>query len=182
MTRLLLLALVAIACRPSRTERADARQRAASATLAAYADGTRRAFQRLPACPAVDRYPAAQASSSPLPLPPSFAQDSGARFAHGGSRYRSADTVVEVAYGHWGLASFTGQYDGSAPFPAGCVARVGGRIYMMTEAHDSAGFRAAAVEVSDTSAAYGNIYFGASAPRSVRDWLLSLLAVRTPAG
>ena len=182
--RIIFLGCLVAACQPTAAQRDMAERRAAGVRLAAYAESTRAAFRRLPTCPPSR---ASKPAFGPLsiqgvPIPPSFVRDSGVQFAHGGYRFTSGDTIVEIAYGHFGLASFTGRYDGGGKLPSGCVARVGNRTYMVTERVDSSGFRASAVHVADTLQVYGQVLFGIAAPRSVRDWLLALLQHRAPAG
>jgi hypothetical protein len=41
-----------------------------------------------------------------LSLPPSCEREAGARFAHGGDRWRCGAVTVEVAWGMWGRSSF----------------------------------------------------------------------------
>ncbi len=139
-------------------------------------------YPGLPPCPAPDtselRHEAR--SDAPLRIPKAFRPESSS-YMHGGKRFRNGDTLIEVVNGHYGWSSFTGQYGGGGVMPAGCVARLGGRIYMVSESRDSTRFYASAVPVSDTVQVYGDRRFGISAPHSVRGWLLGLLRLRAPA-
>ena len=144
---------------------------------------TRAAFCRLPSCPE----PALTIAGPLVPswylaVPESFREDSAAQFAHGGIRHTAGDTTLEQINGHWGLASFTGRYDGGGEVPAGCVARIGRRIYLVSERHDGGRFDATAMEVTDTLDIYGPRAFSVSARQSMRDWLLALLKHRRASG
>jgi hypothetical protein len=101
---------------------------------------------------------------------------------HGGARYHSGDTVAEVVFGHWGLASFTGRYDGRGVLPAGCRTELGRRVYLVTERVRGGRYHAAAVQLSDTGKVYGETLFAVDAPRPVRDFLLQLVATTEAAG
>ena len=89
---------------------------------------------------------------------------------------------MDIAHGHYSMASLTGRYDGRGSLPSGCIARFEGRIYLLKERRDSSGFRASAIEISDTNQVYGRTYFGVSASERVRNWLLALLKARGAAG
>ena len=182
MNRLLFLVLcMAAACTQSAEEQWEAHRRAAGVKLDAWDAATRAAFHRLPPCPAPDtselRYPVLV--ETPLRIPKAFRPESST-FMHGGERFLNGDTLIEAVNGHYGWASFTGHYGGGGVVPDGCVARLGGRIYLVSERRDSAGFHASAVAVSDTIQLYGDRIFHISAPHSVRGWLLGLLGVRAP--
>ena len=179
---LFIVLCVLAACTKFAEDQADAHRRAAGVMLRAHDEATRAAFQRLPPCPAPDtsglRYDAL--IDTPLRIPKAFQRETTS-YMHGGERFRKGDTLIEVVNGHYGWASFTGRYDGGGVLPAGCVARLGGRIYMVTETRDSTTFHASAVDVIDTLQVYGDRRLGITAPHSVRGWLLGLLSLRAPA-
>jgi hypothetical protein len=52
---------------------------------------------------------------------------------------------------------------------------------LATERFDGRLYWAQAIELNDTNIVYGNVRFAVTAPRSVRRWLLDLLAAREPA-
>jgi hypothetical protein len=136
------------------------------------------AFRRLPPCPPRGGHQAESVVAlGGLRLPASFRRDTErTAYMHGGARYRSGDTVAEVLFGHWGLASFTGRHDGRGVLPAGCKARWQHRVYLVTERVRGGRYRAAAIQLSDTGKVYGETLFAVDAPRPVRDFLLQLVA------
>ena len=166
-------------CAPSPADRMDAKEREARKPFETEPESTRATFSRLPACPAVDAGTVIQATvTNGLAVPGSFRRDTGIVLSHGGARFRSGDTDVVTINGHYGLSSFTGRSDGLGEVPDGCSARIGGRVYLVTERFDGRLYWAQAIELTDTSIVYGNVDFVVTAPRSVRRWLLELLAAR----
>ena len=182
MNRLFFLVLcMPAACTQSAEEQWEAHRRAAGVKLDAWDAATRAAFHRLPPCPAPDTTGLRSEAliETPLRIPKAF-QPESTTYMHGGQRFRNGDTVIALVNGHFGWASFTGNYGGGGVLPAGCVARLGGRIYMVSETRDSTSFHASAIAVSDTLQVYGDQLFRITAPHSVRGWLLGLLSVRAP--
>ena len=117
-------------------------------------------------------------------MPASFEPDPGApTYMHGGHRYQSGDTTVEVIYGHWGWSSFTGQYGGGGVVPGGCRATIGQHVYLVTERQDRERFRTAAILLDDTSTRiYGQVLYGVDAPLPPRAFLLQLLSASDTTG
>lgn len=162
------------ACRPSRVGEADGIR--PDSILERFAAAERAAFRRLPSCPTPTRLEGGVVEPiRKLRLPPSFEQDSGLFFYHGGARYRSGDTVVDVSFGHWGWPSFTGDYAGRRMPPAACRAGPRHREYLLTEATYEGRFHASAVHFPDTGMLSSDTRFGADAPRPMRAFLLDLL-------
>jgi len=181
--RALLLLCVLSACRKAAVEQGEASVRAARESLERGEVNTRASYERLPSCPRPNLDVVSGITQSlSIPIPSSFTRDTSVHYFHGGMRFRSGDTLVQEVGGHWGWASFTGKYDGGGVLPSGCIARIGGRIYMVSERHDSTGYHAAAMQVDDTVKVYGNLMYDVSARSPVRGWLLSLLSLRAPAG
>jgi hypothetical protein len=181
--RALLLLCLLSACRKSPAERREASIRAAGERLERGEANTRAAYQRLPLCPSPNLSAVKGIARSPsIPIPTSFTRDTTVHYAHGGWRFLRGDTSIAVIRGYWGWASFTGHFDGGGVLPSGCIARIGGRIYMVTERSDTSGYHAAAMQVEDTVRVSGNVLYSVSARSSMRAWLLALLSLRTAAG
>jgi hypothetical protein len=87
-------------------------------------------IENLPACgPRPASAPAAlkdrpMGGTFSFSLPPSCEREAGARFVHGGDRWRCGDVTVEVAWGMWGRSSFG---DGSKV----CRTEVAGALVMV---------------------------------------------------
>ena len=178
----LLLALtLCVGCVPSPEKRQRERMKAFEARRDSANKRARANFQRLPPCPsALGVVTGDQHTFSGVRLPASFRRDDSVSFDHGGARYRSGDTIVDVTKGAYTWISLTDRYDGSGILPNGCVARIAGQIYLVTEGHDStrSRFWAFGTAITDTVEVLGCTNIRVRAPRPVRAYVLQLFGIR----
>jgi len=172
--------IVLLGCLSTAEKRHRARVKAYEGERAAAGKRAWANFRRLPVCPwGPTEIDASQHTSSGVMIPASFRRDRSVEFEHGGGRYTSGDTTIDVSYGLYNWSSFTDRSDGSGEIPNGCRAAIGGQLYLVGEMHDSGGaFRAWGTPITDTIGVTGCQIISGSAPRSMRSLLLQLLSIR----